>query len=202
MISLARPWRLRMSGEALRRDLVIGVPREDLGTVTNAGLVHVLLGSTTGLTASNSRVWTQNSAGVPGVNEAGDRFGSTLAAGDLDGKNRADLAIGAPDEAVGTRDNAGAVVILYTTSTGLDATGSQLWSQDTPGIPGVAEENDRFGSAFATGSISTKTHEDLAVAVGGERYSRLPRHLGLVYVISGSNQGLTSASLRSLTPRV
>lgn len=124
-------------------DLAIGVPREDLGTVANAGMVHALLGSTSGLTASNSQVWTQNTAGVPGVNEAGDRFGSTLGAGNFDGNNRADLAIGVPDEAVGTRDHAGMVVILYSTSTALGATGSQAWTQNTVGVPGVAEANDR-----------------------------------------------------------
>ena len=181
-------------------DLVIGVPREDLGTVANAGMVHVLLGSTGGLTASNSQVWTQNSAGVPGTNEAGDRFGSTLVTGDFDGKNRADLVIGTPDEGVGTRDKAGAVVVLYSTSTALGPTGSLWWSQDSTGIPGGAEANDRFGSALATGKTSSAVHDDLAVSAVGEQYSAAPGNLGIVYLISGSAAGLTATSVRSHTP--
>jgi hypothetical protein len=144
-------------------------------------------------------MWTQNSAGVPASNEAGDHFGSTLGAGNFDGKNRADLAIGTPDEAIGTRDDAGMVVILYSTGTALSATGSQAWSQDTAGVPGAAEANDHFGSALAAGELSSRAHDDLAVSAVGERYSA-PRHLGAVYVIKSSTRGLTSTSIRRLTP--
>jgi hypothetical protein len=186
-------------GGGSEADLVIGVPREDLGTVTNAGSVHVLLGSASGLTAANSQVWTQNSAGVPGSNEAGDHFGSALGAGNFDGKNRSDLAVGTPDEAIGTRDDAGMVVILYSTDTALSATGSQAWSQDTAGVPDAAEPNDHFGSALAAGELSSQAHDDLAVSAVGERYSA-PRHLGAVYVLRSSTQGLTSTSIRRLTP--
>ena len=44
----------------------------------NAGALHVLYGSGSGLQAAGSQLWTQNSAGVPDAVEAGDRFGSAL----------------------------------------------------------------------------------------------------------------------------
>ena len=52
-------------------DLAIGVPFED----ANAGAVHVLYGSPTGLTAAGSQFWTQNSPGIPDEAEDGDWFG-------------------------------------------------------------------------------------------------------------------------------
>jgi hypothetical protein len=37
------------------------------------------------------------------------------------------------------------VNVLYGTAGGLTGTGSQLFTQDSPGAPGVAEPGDRFG---------------------------------------------------------
>jgi hypothetical protein len=38
---------------------------------------------------------------------------------------------------------------MYSTSTGLTGTGSVVFSQDSPGIPGSAEAGDAFGSFFS-----------------------------------------------------
>ena len=61
-------------------DLAIGVPRENVGTIVDAGAVNVIYGSVSfdGLTFSNDQLWTQDSPGVPDVPEAGDRFGEAL----------------------------------------------------------------------------------------------------------------------------
>ncbi|WP_431959121.1 FG-GAP repeat protein [Actinacidiphila sp. bgisy160] len=48
----------------------------------------------------------QSTAGVPGSDVAGDRFGLSLAAADLTGDGRADLAAGVPTASV-IRLNAG-----------------------------------------------------------------------------------------------
>ena len=131
-----------------RADLAVGA----LGENDFAGVVHVLYGSASGLTAAGSQLWSQNSPGIEGVAEASDLFGDALAAGDFNGDGRADLAIGAPRE-----NNArGVVHVLYGAAAGgLSATGSQLWSQDSPGIAGVAEANDFFGNTLAAGTLST-----------------------------------------------
>jgi hypothetical protein len=48
------------------------------------------------------------------------------------------------------------VHVLYGASPGgLSAAGSQLWSQDSPGIAGGAEPGDFFGLTLAAGSLST-----------------------------------------------
>ncbi|MFI0216077.1 VCBS repeat-containing protein [Streptomyces lydicus] len=83
-------------------DLAIGAPGETLGTgtaaVRSAGAVTVLRGSRDGLTTAGARMLTQDSAGVPGAAESGDRFGAALLFSDTDKDGRADLAVTADGE--------------------------------------------------------------------------------------------------------
>jgi hypothetical protein len=124
-------------------DLAVGAPGEGVGATVAAGAVNVLYGSATGLTGTASQLFTQ----AGGTVESGDRFGSALAAGDFNNDTFADLAAGAPFEDVG----AGAVSALPGSAAGLTAVGAQLFTQDTPGVPGSAQELDLFGVALATG---------------------------------------------------
>jgi disulfide bond formation protein DsbB len=164
-----------------RGDLAVGAPGEN----NFAGVIHVLYGSGTGLTAAGSQLWSQDSSGIAGAAEPGDGFGLVLTAGDFSGDTRADLAIGAPTENAG----AGVVHVLYGSATvGLTATGSQLWSQDSPGIAGAAEPDDIFGEALAAGDFNGDTRADLAVGAPGEN-----SFAGVVHVLYGSGTGLTAA---------
>jgi disulfide bond formation protein DsbB len=161
-----------------RADLAIGAPGEN----SFAGVVHVLYGSGTGLTATGSQLWSQDSPGIAGVAEAGDGFGLALAVGDFNGTAPADLAIGAPDE-----NSVGVVHVLYGSGTGLAAAGSQLWSQDSPGIAGGAEAGDAFGLALAVGDFNGDTRADLAIGAPAEN-----SFAGVVHVLYGSGTGLTA----------
>jgi FG-GAP repeat len=163
-------------------DLAIGAPGEN----NSAGAVHVLYGSApTGLTATGSQLWSQNSAGIAGNAESGDIFGFALTAGDFNGDGAADLAIGAPGE----NDFAGLVHVLYGSEpAGLTATGSQLWWQNSPGIAGDTEPGDEFGSALTAGDFNGDTQADLAIGAPGEN-----DFAGLVHVLYGSPTGLTAA---------
>lgn len=96
-------------------DLAVGVPVEN----ENAGAVNVLYGTGGGLTGAGGQLFTQ----VAGNPEAGDSFGWELAAGDFDSDGFADLAAGAPFEAVGSAEGAGAVSVLYGSAGGLTRTG-------------------------------------------------------------------------------
>ena len=58
-------------------DLAAAAPEETVGTLPAAGAVSVLYGSGGGLTTTGGQLFTQNSAGVPGTAERGDRFGGT-----------------------------------------------------------------------------------------------------------------------------
>ena len=113
---------------------MIGAPDEDIGAWTNAGLVHVLKGTSTGLKGTYSKTWSQYSPGIADNPEPDDRFGSSLAVGDLGGTVAADLAIGVPEEDGATTVDYGVVHVLLGSATGLSATGSTLWSQNSSGI--------------------------------------------------------------------
>src|SRR5438067_12558289 len=86
---------------------------------------------------------------------------------DFNGDGFADLAVGVPQESVGSVGKAGAVNVIYGSPTGLRATGNQLWTQNSPGVPTVAEANGTFGTSVAAGDFNGDGFSDLAVGVPG-----------------------------------
>jgi len=173
-------------------DLAIGVPDQDVGSAVDAGGVDVLYGSASGLAAAGSQSFDQNSPNVEDFAETGDHFGSALAAGDLNGDGFADLAIGVPDEDVGSIVDAGAVNVLYGTVSGLSANNDQFWHQDRPGIEGSIDEGDRFGSALAVGDFNGDGFEDLAIGVPNEDVGPIA-DAGAVNVLYGTRNRLSSS---------
>lgn len=155
-------------------DLVVGVPGENLDPLNNlgdAGAINVLHGSATGLTASGSQTFTQDSPGVGSRAERDDVFGFPLTTGDFDDDGFADLAVGVIGEDVGTLNDirdAGAVNVLYGSAVGLSGLGSQLLTQNNPGVGSVAEETDLFGVALTVGDFDNDGFADLAVGVPSE----------------------------------
>jgi len=118
-------------------DLIAGAPWERVGTVGLAGVVSVIRGSAGGLTTAGGHVIAQ----VGGTVEVDDQFGAEVSTGDFDNDGIADLAVGAPAEDVGSIFNAGAV-----------SAGALLFTQNSPGVPGTAENFDSFGgNAFNAG---------------------------------------------------
>lgn len=175
-----------------RDDVAIGV-HESIGVDGNTGAVTVLKGSAAGIIATGSKQWHQDTSGVPGAGEDGDNWGSeVLATGDFDNNGRDDLAIGAPSEAIGSIDSAGAVTLLKGSSTGLTATGSRVWHSNADGVAGAAEDQDNFGSALASGDFDSNGRDDLAIGVLGETVGE-SQFAGAVVVMKGSSSsGLTA----------
>jgi FG-GAP repeat len=178
-------------------DLAIGVPHEDVGTIADAGAVNVLYGSIGGLTGTGSQIFTQNSPGVGSAAEEFDSFGHALAAGDFDSEGFADLAIGAPGEDIGTLDFGGAVNILPGSTGGLTGLGSQLFTQNSPGVPGGAEPGDNLGLALASEDFNSDSFADLAIG-SAEDVGTL-EDAGAVNVLPGSASGLTGTGSQSFT---
>ncbi|MGW1837454.1 FG-GAP-like repeat-containing protein [Streptomyces sp. BBFR2] len=137
------------------------------GPWTDSGTVKVRYGAASGL-GSRTDTFTQATPGVPGANEEGDVFGASLSAGDTDGDGYDELAVGAPGEAIGAKAKAGSVVLLKGSAKGLTGTGSLAYSQDTPGVPGVAEAGDLFGAAVRLLDTDGDGHADLTVSASGE----------------------------------
>lgn len=141
--------------------------------------------------------WHQDSAdstgAIDGVAEAFDSFGSALAVGDFDGNGFDDLAVGVPDEAVGSLASAGAVNVIYSASgTGLAMFKNQIWTQGSSQIAGVSEAGDRFGKTLAAGNFTTATNaDDLAIGAPGEAVGEV-KNSGAVNIIYGeTDNGLT-----------
>jgi hypothetical protein len=176
-------------------DLAVGVRLEDVQGRDGAGAVNVLYGSANGLTGTGSQQFWQGAGGVAGNLEAGDLFGSALSAGDFDNDGFSDLAIGAPDEAIGTVRFAGAIDVLYGSTDGLTGTGSQaFWQGSSGGVAGNPQSEDGFGSSLAAGDFNNNDLADLAVGVPGESMGILSRGgAGAVNVLYGSAGGLTGS---------
>jgi len=176
-------------------DLAVGVPNEGFGGLAAAGAVQIIYGSTTGLAAAGSQIWTQDSAGVLEVAESGDRFGAALAAGDFNGDGRADLAIGVPNEDIAGIIDAGVVQVMYGSQAGLAVAGNQQWHQSVAGIPDLVETADQFGSTLAVGDFDADGKADLAIGVPYEDLGATVDG-GVVHVMRGSAAGLTAAGSR------
>ncbi|MGV9574399.1 VCBS repeat-containing protein, partial [Streptomyces nigra] len=78
------------------RDVVVSAPDAKVSGHAKAGAVVVLYGTARGIDPSRRTVLTQNSTGVPGTAEAGDRFGAAVAVHDLNRDGYSDLVVGAP----------------------------------------------------------------------------------------------------------
>ena len=142
-------------------DLAAGVPLEDLGSAEDAGAVHVLYGSPSGLTGTGDQLLTQTWLATGNLSESNDWFGYALAAADCNGDGRDDLAMGAPFETM-TVASQGAVLVAYGTGGGFVA-GGQNWTQDSGGVPDAAEMGDMFGQSLAAGRYAGSFG---AVAIG------------------------------------
>ena len=178
-------------------DAVVGAPGEDVGSSFDPGVIHVVRGSSSGLTARTDQVFSQ-AGDVAGLVEPGDRFGSALATGDFNADGHIDVAVGVPGEDIGSEANAGAVVLLYGTSEGLSATGSRSMTQGGS-LAGEPQADDRFGAAMVAADFNGDGFADLAVGSPGES-AGAARGVGLVHVVYGSPRGLTSASHQSFGP--
>ncbi|WFE31780.1 trypsin-like serine protease [Micromonospora sp. WMMD975] len=142
-------------------DLAVGAPNEAGSDNVHSGDVSVMRGNSTG-TLTYAYNLDQTNAG--GANEAGDRFGAALAAGNVTGSVHADLVIGAPGEAPGTLPAAGSIYVVPGAA-GEVTTGFGR-SQGTSG--GVNEAGDNFGAALAVGNFDGDGYADIAVGVTGE----------------------------------
>jgi hypothetical protein len=171
-------------------DLAVGVPDEDDGA-TDDGMVVVFYGSASGLLPASYERLGQATAGA--TPENGDRFASTLAAGDFNNDGEDDLAAGVPNEDDAATDD-GIVIVFYGSPSGLlPATYERLGQAAAGATP---ETGDRFGLSLAGGDWNDNGYDDLAVGVPDE--DDVATNDGIVIVFYGSTSGLLPATYERL----
>ena len=164
----------------------------DEETVCPGGVV-VVSSSRAGLDVAGAKLWSADTSGVAGVGGPGDGFGAALAAGDLNRDGREDLAIGVPDKSVVESRATGGVTMLYGAPGGLTATRSQIWTQDSPRVPGVNESYDAFGSALLISALRGGTGNGLTIAIPAESVGTSRPLAGAALVLFGISGGVTAS---------
>jgi hypothetical protein len=182
-------------------DLMLGGVRAKQGAAktycpdNSGGTVRTLYAQSDGIFGTVYDCMTQDSPGVPGASEAGDGFGSAVAAGDMNGDGFPELVVGAGQEAIGSLAKAGMITVITGSGHGPDGgDGAFRSTQNTQGMPGAVEAGDRFGAAVALADYNGDGRADLAAGAPGENSSS-----GGVWYVPGP-QKLYPAGVRVLTP--
>ncbi|MGW6909322.1 FG-GAP repeat protein [Streptomyces sp. NPDC054940] len=111
-------------------------------------------------------------------------------AGDFNGDGYRDVAVSAMCTDVGSASCAGAVVVLYGSSSGVSAARKAIITQNSPGVPGTAESSDVFGSSLAAADLDRDGYSDLVVGASGESIGDRDG-VGSGTVLWGSKSGLS-----------
>ncbi|SDT28905.1 hypothetical protein [Microlunatus soli] len=151
--------------------LLIGAPDEGIDGLRHAGTVAVVpLSRSTGRPNGTIINWDQDSYGMTGQVEEGDRLGWAVTSAVLG--DRLELIVGAPEEEI---KSAYATGVVQTIGTG------KGWNQATAGMPGWVENGDLTGAALAgssAGLVIGAPHENAghgAVIVGVPGLGPTPR---------------------------
>ncbi|MGW3566579.1 FG-GAP-like repeat-containing protein [Streptomyces sp. NPDC000941] len=157
--------------------------------------VRVAYGSASGLSDANTKSFDQSLPGLYGAEEEGDGLGTAISVDDVNGDGYADIALGIPGEDFSGLTDAGSFALVPGSASGFTGTGSQVFHQNTPGVPGVAESGDKFGATTALLDVNGDGHRDIAVASTTENGDN-----GAVWLLRGTSTGLTTNSALAFGP--
>jgi hypothetical protein len=161
------------------------------------GQVTVFKGAATNVSADAGAFYAinQDTGNVLGAGEAGDAFGASLAANDINHDGKADLAVGVPAEDVSTVVDAGSTVLLYGGATGLVTTGSQAFTQNSSGVPGGSETGDKLGTQVTLLDNNNDTFADLTTGAPAENAGD-----GMISWLKGTAAGITGTGSLGIGP--
>ncbi|WP_330338742.1 FG-GAP-like repeat-containing protein [Streptomyces sp. NBC_00557] len=123
---------------------------------------------------------------------AADSF--KVAKADFNGDGIGDIATSAVGAYVSGHKNAGQVVVLYGSASGVTSAKRTTISQNTSGVPGTAEAGDFFGAEMAYADFNGDGYDDLAVGAPGEKVGT-DTDGGGVAILFGSSSGLTGKAV-------
>ncbi|MDT0569195.1 FG-GAP-like repeat-containing protein [Streptomyces sp. DSM 3412] len=126
------------------------------------------------------------------------RGGPVAASGDINGDGYDDLVTGEPNspyDQPGETTTGGLVGVRLGGPDG-PAAEPDWWVQDSPGVPGVAEAGDGWGSDLSVADTDGDGYADVAIGAAGEDIGAV-QDAGAVWVLRGSASGATSTGARS-----
>ena len=120
-----------------RSDTVVADPYATVDGQVQAGRVIVLYGDADGRIGEGARgTITQGADFIGGIPDANDRFGSALAAADIDCDGYTDLVVGTPYEDINGQADSGYAQIIWGSGAGLgEGTASRNLTQTNFGNP-------------------------------------------------------------------
>jgi hypothetical protein len=175
-------------------DLITTVPNDDIGAANNAGSIWAIYGGPHGANTSNRHAqFTESNIGHGATSLQGDTFGWTTAWGDFNHDGYDDLAVGAPGTTVNGQHNAGEVVVIYGSATGLGARSAQVFTEATSGLGSTPQFDDYFGLGLAAGDFNHDGFTDLVIDAGGVSVHTVSR-TGRITELFGTRRGLSHAA--------
>ncbi|MEI5522281.1 esterase [Streptomyces brasiliscabiei] len=126
------------------------------------------------------------------------RGGPVSASGDINDDGYDDLVTGepsSPDDNPGETMTGGLVGVRLGGPDG-PAAEPQWWVQDSPGVPGVSEAGDGWGSDLSVADTDGDGYADVAIGASGEDIGTVA-DAGAVWVLRGSASGLTATGAKS-----
>lgn len=175
-------------------DIAAGVPGgKQTGADKYPGNVLILFGGQHGLSKHHMQRFDEAMA-YPKTRDV-DSFGTSIAAGDLNGDGYTDLVVDAPDVRVGGHPSAGAVYVIPGSTSGLSSTGVQRITETTRGVPGHAESRAEFGTALLVANVKDGPRPDLLIGtpLAGKHDS------GSVITLRGTASGVSTTGATSHT---
>lgn len=178
-----------------KEDLVIGVPGDQVGTVEDAGALHVLYGGGSGPKAAGSEYLTQDSPGVAEHAVENEQFASAVAAGDFGGGTTEEVAVRTRngDE---FEDFDGGVHVFRSDADGLSTRRDRIITRASQGIAGPP--GAEFGTSLLAEDLGHDGHDDLVVGAPEEDVDGT-FDAGALNVLYGSDVGLSTQGDRFLT---
>jgi hypothetical protein len=163
-------------------DILIGAPMWNNGAATDAGVMYVVYGSASGLSAGSS-------GGSFLGTTASYHFGYCVAgAGDVNGDGYGDVLLGTPGRDNSSYTEVGGAYLGFGSSTGSISSYTLL--------TGGLVINLKFGtSVSAAGDVNADGYDD--VVVGGPGYSGVLNTQGAIYVFYGASNSATYTSISS-----